>query len=175
MKIVILTAAFPPEGIGGTEIASYNIAKSLAEKGHDVHIVTSGVKRIFKEKNEDNFFVHRISYPRIPSLGILFFWLKIFFYLKKINSDIIHSQSIQMGLPCFLAKFFFKKKYIVWCQGSDVYLPWKFKKIISKVVLNNADLVIALTEDMKKKMQEIYRKDIPIIPNGINLKNFEGL
>lgn len=175
MKIVILTAVFGIEHIGGTEIASYYIAKHLAKKGHQVHIITSGNKKLPKESMEDNFYIHRVSYPKIPSLGILYFWLKLPWYIKKVNPDVVHCQSTQMGLPCFLAKKFFKTPYVVLGQGSDIYLHWKFKKIIHKFVFNNADKVIALTEDMKKKIQESYKKDVFVISSGINLEHFENL
>lgn len=58
---------------------------------------------------------------------------------------------------------------------KEIYLPWRFKEVISKLVLRNSDAVIALTEDMKKEMQKICNKDIIVIPNGINLENFERL
>lgn len=38
MRIAILTSLFPPKWLAGTEIATYNIAKQLAQKGHVVHI-----------------------------------------------------------------------------------------------------------------------------------------
>ncbi len=62
-------------------------------------------------------------------------------------------------------------------QGSDVYLPWRFKKVISKFVLGNADVLIALTKHMKQKMIELLgreRCDIFVIPNGIDYEFFSG-
>ena len=38
MRIAILVHSFPPKWMGGTEIASYNLAKRLGELGHEVHI-----------------------------------------------------------------------------------------------------------------------------------------
>lgn len=175
MKIVILTVVFQTEHIGGTEIASYNIAKHLAKRGHEVHVIASGSRGLPKEAVEDNFYVHRVSYPKIRSLGILYFWLKTPFYIKKVNPDIIQCESTQMGLPAFLYKKFFKTPYIVWGQGSDIYLNWKFKKLIHKLVFDNADKVIGMSGDMKKKIQENYKKDVLVLPSGINLENFEGL
>ena len=36
----------------------------------------------------------------------------------------------------------------------------------------NADAAIALTNDMKRKMQETYSKDVFVIPNGIEPERF---
>jgi N-acetyl-alpha-D-glucosaminyl L-malate synthase BshA len=174
MKIIIIVFQFLPRWIGGTEIATQNIARHLAHNGNEVHIITSADEGLEKEKREDDFCIHRISYPKIKVLGYIIFWIRCFLLIKMIKPEIVHSQGVQMGVPAFLAKTFFGISYIVYCRGSDVYLPWKFKKIISKVVLNSADKVIALTEDMKEKLQINYKKNIVVLPNGIDLKKFEG-
>lgn len=168
---------FPPKWLGGVEIATQNIARNLALLGNDVHIITSLDKGLKKESVENGFFLHRIFYFRIKFLGVIYFWLKCLFLLKKIKPQVAHSQTIQMALPCFLAKKLFNTPYIVYCHGSDVYLPWKFKKIISKLVLENAEVVVVLTESMKKEI-ELFGfniRNISIISNGINLKEFDNL
>lgn len=177
MKILILVSMFPPKWLGGTEIATQDIAWHLARVGNDVCVLTSFDKGMQKESKEDNFFVHRISYPKIKFLGVILFWLKCLFLIKKNNPNIVHSQTIQMGVPCFLAKKIFGIPYIVYCHGSDVYLPWKFKKIISKLILENAKAVVVLTEHMKKEVEsfKFNIKNIFIIPNGINLEKFKSL
>lgn len=40
MKIAIIVAAFPPRWLGGTEVATYSIAKHLAKFGRGIHVVT---------------------------------------------------------------------------------------------------------------------------------------
>ena len=178
MKIAILVFHFPPKSLAGTEIATYNIARYLAKRGHKVHVITSFDKGLPKVDIEQGFYVHRISWQRARFIRVIFFWLKILFLLKKIKPDIIHAQNIGMGVPGFLSKKLrscSKKPYIVWCQGSDIYLDWRFKEFISKLVLKNADAVIALTEDMKMEIQKICDKEIYVIPNGIDLKRFENL
>jgi N-acetyl-alpha-D-glucosaminyl L-malate synthase BshA len=175
MKIAILVGAFPPKWLAGIEIATYNIAKQLAKRGHEVHVITTLDEGLPKETIEDRFCVHRIFCRKIRFLGIISFWIKIFWHLKKIDPDIAHVQSVGSGIPGFLAKKLFKKPYIVWGHGSDIYLPDKFTKSISKLVLKNADAVIALTEDMKKKIQKICDRDVVVVPNGIDLERFNNL
>jgi len=95
--------------------------------------------------------------------------------IQKIRPEIAHSQSIQMAPACLLAKIFFNVPYIIYCRGFDVYLDWKFKKIISKLVLRDAGAIVTLTEDMKRKVQIICDKNIFVIPNGIEQKRFQNL
>ena len=175
MRIAILVSGFPPKWLAGTEIATYNIAKYLARSGHEVHVITSLDEGLPKESMEKGFYVHRIFLRKIRFIGIMSFWIKIFWHLKKIKPDIVHVQSIGIGIPAFLSKKILKKPYIVWGRGSDIYLPDKFTKSISKLVLKNADAVIALTEDMKREIKKIYGRDIFVIPNGIDLNKFNNL
>ncbi|MSU54445.1 MAG: glycosyltransferase family 1 protein [Candidatus Staskawiczbacteria bacterium] len=175
MNIVILTAVFEARHIGGTEISTYYLARELVKMGHQVHIISSGDRTLPKESVEEGFFVHRIQYPVGSSLGMLSFWFKTFLYLRKIHVDIIHSQSVQMGLPCVAANLFLKKPYVVWGQGSDIYLPWKFKKIISAMIFSRASAIVALTLHMKNSIPKKYQHNVVIIPFGIDHQAFKGL
>ncbi|NIA12340.1 MAG: glycosyltransferase, partial [Nitrospiraceae bacterium] len=175
MKIAIIVPQFPPKQIGGTEIATYNIAKYLARRGHEVHVITSLDEGLPKESTEEGFYVHRIFWRKIRFLGVVSFWIKIFWCLKMIKPDIVHVQSVGMGIPGFLAKIFLKKPFVVYGRGSEVYLPSTLKNTISKLMLKNADTVIALTEDMKSEMQKFYDRAILVIPNGIDLEKFKNL
>lgn len=176
MRIAILVNFFPPKRLAGTEIASYKIAKYLAEKGHEVHVVTSFDQGLQKNEIKDDFYIHRIINFRKPQyIGSIFFLFLNFLEIKKINPDIIHIQSIPMGIPGLLSKIFLRKPYVVWGRGSDVYRPDLFAKLISKIILKNADAVIALTQTMKKSMENIYRRPICVIPNGIDIKKFRNV
>lgn len=176
MKIAILVSGFPPKWLAGTEIATYNIAKYLAKRGHEVHVITSLDEGLPKENIEEGFYVYRIKTMEQLHLGPIFFSIKSIFKIKKIRPYILHSQSIlRTGLTCFIAKKLFKKPYVAYCRGSDIYSSWMFKKVISRLVLKNADAVIALTEDMKREIKKIYERDIFVIPNGINLERFKNL
>lgn len=175
MKIAILVGAFPPKWLAGTEIATYNIAKHLAKRGHEVHVITTVDEGLPKECMEEGFHIHRITPWNMQFLGVASFWFKTFWILKSINPDIVHIQRIIYGISGFLAKKILKKPYVVWGRGSEVYLPWAFKKPISTLVIKNADAAIALTEDMKRLMKEIYNRHIFVIPNGIDIERFKNI
>jgi len=175
MKIAILTYNFPPKWLSGTEIATYNIAKYLAKRGHNVCVITSKDEELPEIEAKDGFQIYRTKFYNIKFLGCVIFWTNIIPILKKINPDIIHSQMIGMGVPALAAKKLFGKPYVVWGRGSDVYLSRKFEKLILKPVVKNADAVIALTEQMKGKIEEYYKRDAFVIPNGINLGEFDNL
>ncbi len=83
MKIAILVLLFPPKWLAGTEIATYNIARHLAKRGHEVHVITSLDEGLPKDSVEEGFCVHRIGWRKLRFIGIISFWLKILIVLKK--------------------------------------------------------------------------------------------
>jgi len=175
MKISIFVKKFPPRGLAGAEIAAYNIAKYFTKKGHEVHVMTTLYKDSKKETIEEGFFVHSFKWSKIKFFGGFFYWLNAFWKLKKIKPSIIHFQTIDYELFTIFLMKIQNIPYVLWAQGSDVYFQSKFKKFISKIVLKNADAVIALTEDMKNQLKNIYNREILILPNGIDLSKFEYL
>ena len=74
-----------------------------------------------------------------------------------------------------LIKKLIKKPCVIWGQGSDVYVQWRFREPISKIVFKKADAIIALTDDMKNEMKNIYDRDIDVLPNAIDLNKVKYL
>jgi N-acetyl-alpha-D-glucosaminyl L-malate synthase BshA len=176
MKIVLIVTLFPPKYLAGTEIASYNIAKYLAKKGLEMHVITSLDEGFKKKEIIDHFCVHRIRFKKTRFIGVIGFWLRILQEINKINPDLIHIQAIPTALPGLFSKIFMKTPYVIWAQGSDIYLPSRFTKLSSKLVLENASTVIALSEDMKRKINDICEiDDIVVLPNGIELDKFKDI
>ncbi len=175
MKIAILVQSFPPKWTGGIEIATYNTARHLALENHDVHVITSLDEGLPKESADNGFHVHRISRQKLGYVEAILFWARTFLLIRNIKPDIVHVQTVVFGIPGVLAKWLLRKPYIVWGRGSDIYMSWPFKRIISQLVLRNAGAVVALTGDMKREMQKVCNRDITVIPNGIDLDGFQGI
>lgn len=173
MKITLVVNLFPPKWLAGTEIATYNLAGHLARRGHEVHVITSHDADLPELSEENGFYIHRIALLKIRFIGIVTFWAKIFLKIRKIKPDIVHSQSLSISIPAWAAKKFLKIPYVVWGQGSDIYLPELFTRMTSKPILQDADALLALTEDMKKKMREIHNREIFVVPNGVDLERFK--
>jgi len=175
VKIAILTWYFPPKWLAGTEIASNYIAKYLAVRGHEVHVITQRDPGLPRNEYVEGFYIHRIGIPNLKVGDLTLFTLDLCILLKKIQPHIIHAQSIPMGLPCLICKKLLKIPFVVMGQGSDVYGYWPYKSLISRLVLKNADAVIALTEDMKKQMLKMHSREIFIIPNGVEIETFSAI
>jgi glycosyltransferase involved in cell wall biosynthesis len=174
MKIAIIVNFFPPKWLAGTEIATFHVAEHLAKRGHEVHIITSLDEDLIGESSEKGFRIHRLPVSRIRTLGMIFFWADICRTIKKIDPDIVHAQSLIFAIPAFISKKMLKIPYVVWGQGSDVYLRNWFMKLASETIIKNADSAIALTKDMKNVFQEICDRDIAVVPNGIDIENYQN-
>ena len=176
MKVVILVPQFPPKALGGTEISTYSMAKYLAHRGHEVNVITSLDKGLPQRSCEFGFYIHRIRLYRIRFVGIILFWLRILLTIKTINPDIIHVQGITLiGTLAVITNILFKKPYIVYARGSDIYLPWKYKKIMIKHIFNRAAAIVTLTYDLKRTVKEMYGKDALVIPNGVDFDKYINL
>ena len=171
MKIAIMVGGFLPKWLGGTEIATYNLARHLARRGHEVHVITSRDEDQPSETVMEGFRLHRLSIMRIRYLGAALFWIKPLRLLKRIDPDVILVQSMILGMGGYLSKVLLKKPYVVWGQG-DEYLRWLFKGTISKIVLKHAAAALASTQDMATTLAGTYQRDITVVPNGIDIEQF---
>ncbi len=174
MKIAILVSLFPPRWLAGTEIATYYMAEHLAQRGHEVHVITSLDEGLPEESYEKGFYIHRLPRTKIRFAGAFIFWADIVRTIRRVSPVVVHAQSLGIGVPALISKTILKIPYVVWGRGSDVYLPGWFTKRTLKTIMKNADSAIALTEDMKRTMQAIYNRNIVVVPNGINLKEYTG-
>ncbi len=172
MKIAIIIDLFPPKWLAGTEIATYNLAEHLAKRGHEIHVITSHDKGLPNFDKENGFYIHRLAWPKIRIIGVLSFWLQIFLKIRTIKPDIVQAQAINMGIPAYITKKILKIPYIIWGRGDDVYRPGRFIRITTKPILQNANAVLALTEDMRRKLAKGTDHEIFVVPNGINLNLF---
>lgn len=175
---MILTSFFPPDSRVEKE------AVSLADEGHDVHILC------YSKPNQKNleFFkfytVHRIDCSKffINKLSALALLVPFFFYKwkKEINKLILKHDinAIHVhDLPLSKVGYYFKKKFgcKLICDQHEFYSDWinqtahmntQIGKLVSKFsnwekyekkYLELADLVITVAEPLRKNYLEKYK------------------
>lgn len=103
-------------------------------------------------------------------------YLKFIFAIKKIidkkKPDILHSHyATSYGLLGKLTGF---HPYFISVWGSDVVeFPKNFVfKLLLKNILSSADYVFATSNDLAKVTKNYYKKEIRIIPFGIDTQHF---
>lgn len=165
---------FQDKWIGGTEVATYRIAKELTERGHDVYIITKYSKGLPTRQSKEGFTIIRTPRWRIPILGTLVYCFLACFKLRHIKPDLIHEQGFGiLGLFC---KMFTRTSYIIWGQGLRFAEGFTYReRLMAKIILSKASAIIALTQDMKNRMQGICSKNIIVFPNGVDVTRFERI
>ena len=196
MKILMITATFPPRKFGGITTVSYNLSKKLVERGHDVTVYTTDLGdhtnsrlKVYETENMDGIkiyyfknFSNHLSYKYR-----LFLPLKMISKLKNnLNKfDIIHLHDFRSSLS-IMVHYYAKKyeiPYILQAHGSVPYLSQKelmktfFDKIWGHNLLQDATKLIALTNTEYKQYENmgVNKNKIEIIPNGINPNEYQNL
>jgi len=172
VKIAIL-AGFVPTQVGGTEIATCYLAQHLAKRGHQVHIITGDIPSIAPQI--DGIQIHKVRIIRGKLLEFISFLIACISIIRKIKPDIVHAQNIVRALPARVIKAILGKPYVVYGRGSDIYFLSLFNRFISRIALSGASRLIAQTDDMKKSLSRLYRRNIVVIPNGVELDEFTGI
>jgi glycosyltransferase involved in cell wall biosynthesis len=168
-KIAILVAGLPPLCNGGTEISTVALAK-CASKKNEVHIIAGTTED--GEYKIEGLNIHTVKTVKRSYLQGLFYVPGAVQCIRKIKPDVIHAQGIQMALSAFVASKITKIPYIYYGRG-EIYMKWFGKSLLSKILMNGADRVIAQTVDMAEEMGYYTYKNIEVIPNGIDSERFD--
>ncbi len=105
MKLCIPVGIFPPE-IGGPATYVPELAKRLARRGHEVHVVTFGTPE-YEER--DGYVVHRLPYPGLPKqlafpLRVARAGLLCARVVKHHGLELIYAQEYISGMMGLIAK-----------------------------------------------------------------------
>jgi len=189
MKILMVTHYWYPHE-GGIERVSYEEARRLVEKGHEVTILTSNHSNLKSRTTRDG-----IDVIRVPALNIfenygvpypIFYPTVLSKTLKSIisNFDIVHAHG-HPYLSSYLAGKVAtknKKQFVVTIHNS--FIDYKFKlfnileklndKFISRYTLESTNMVITLSPYIDNYIkQQFGNLETTIIFNGIDYKKFE--
>ena len=187
MKIAFLSPEYPHVRIGnsggiGTSIK--NLAESLTDLGHSVHILVYG------QSSEDVFEESGITIQLVRNVkikGLSWFFTRK--KLEKIVDDLYRNQKIDIvevpdwtGISSFINPV--KCPIIIKLHGSDTYfchldnrpVKW-FNRFHEKRALQKADGYISVSQFTAKKTNQLFGLRIPftIIPNGINSTIFKTI
>jgi len=187
VKILQLNPAFYPAfAYGGTVNVSYNLAKALAKRGHDVTVFTSDT--IDKHTRQNDLYVEhegmKIFYFR--NVSNLLAWHRYLLYPGLIRAlkdhiqdfDIVHLHGTR-NFQNIIAAHYAKKygiPYVIQPHGSlpKIVAKQKLKMIYDvfwgKDILKSASKIIAVSGSEVEQFRQVDIPDekINVIPNGIN-------
>jgi glycosyltransferase involved in cell wall biosynthesis len=138
LKILIVNYEHPPLG-GGGGVCTQNVARALAEKGHTVHILTSGAKGLPRESDEEGVKVFRVpvlgrkDLSTASNLSMFTFPLtsipRGLLLCLKHRYDIINTHFYAPSGPTgMVLSFITRIPNALYIHGADVYDPTRLEK-----------------------------------------------
>lgn len=192
MNILLVTEFFPkinnPIFTGGVEARSFYIAKYLS-KNHKIFIISRLLKDQKTSEQSGNIKIKRLGLPQDSSqasinsiFSRLLFQFQAFFTGIKIKADIVEGSNFISYLPAFFIAKRLKVPKIAWYP--DVFIgKWVslfgpllgfFGETVERLILKLPwNGVIAISQSTKNKLvQNGYKKNIQVIPCGIDISEF---
>jgi len=190
LRILKTSYEYPPLGGGGAKVV-HGIATRLAERGHQVDLVTMAFRGLPARENINGVNVRRVpgirlrmstcSFPEMIPYAILapFHALK---QARKRGYVINHTHFIYPGgIVSYFLKRWTGLPYIITAHGSDVpgYNPDRFKLLhrvlhpVWRRVVADADLILCPSKSIEDLIREhAITVRTHVIPNAIDTNKF---
>jgi glycosyltransferase involved in cell wall biosynthesis len=199
--VVMVTTSYPrfPGDSVGTFMEP--IAKHVAARGHEVHIVAPWHPRISRGKVEDGVFFHFFKYAPVPALNV-------FGYAAGLRADEALKRAAWMAAPFAMTAGWFKalrvaqKKratvmhghwvvpggviaaaarpalpLVVSLHGSDVFVAERaaIARVAAREVLRRAGLVTACSSDLGRRAIALgaAADRLEVVPYGVDAARFK--
>lgn len=167
---------------GGTEIAAYQLARNISKK-HEVNIFTTSINSKNSRELSENMIIHRYGTNlKIASANLSF---KLLSGPLSHKVDVAHAH-YNMPYSDYSALRYAKKKDVPFVvtyhadaqdSGGNLIRNWAtfiYNRTLLKKVLSGADVIIATSNSYidESKFLRNYRDKTTVIPNGINIEEF---
>lgn len=178
LKLKIGISCYP--SVGGSGVIATELGKLLAERGHDVHFITSSLPfRLDYDETQNNIYFHEVevneySVFKYPPYDITLA-SKMAEVAKRYELDLIHVHYAVPHAVCgILAKQMLNGnlKIMTTLHGTDItvlgYDP-SLREII-RFAIEKSDIVTAVSEDLAKQTRELVgtNKRIETVYNFID-------
>ena len=172
MRIVFVIGSL---GLGGTEQQLVVLAKGLASRGHEVHVVPlRGGGHFEAELAGGGVTVSSVSRTSVTSL------LGLPLRIRRLNPDLVHSYLPLANLLVAITRWFYRGVPLVWGYRASGFSRSvgsrrsRFEDWLSAKVVPWVDLVICNSRAGKEFVVGLGYPEtrVQIIPNGIDSQRF---
>jgi glycosyltransferase involved in cell wall biosynthesis len=169
---------------GGSSLAAYHLAREMAKRGHAIDVFTTSVTTKSSIEQHENLTIHRYGTNfKVLTSNIS---LGIFREPSRHNVDIVHTHFDIAPTP-FAGLLYAQKKnapHVVTYHGDWVAtfggllrrmgVAFLNKSLVDKV-LSQADVIISPSHRYAESSRFLskYKNKTVVIPNGINLKDWD--
>ena len=181
-KVIHVVRQFSP-AVGGLESFVKSLAKEQIRNGLDVEVVT--LNQIFHQNSNDYLpateMVEGIKVTRIPYIGSHKYPFAPGVITKIKSADIVHVHAIDFFADFLsISKFIHKKTLVLSTHGGFFHTPKasRFKKIffnlVTRYTIKNYRNVIACSESDWWTFNQIRKKNLLLVENGVDIQKFES-
>jgi glycosyltransferase involved in cell wall biosynthesis len=196
LRILQVIPYFPPAyAFGGPVKVVYEISRELVKRGHQVTVYTSDAKNLRLRMDESSlaeldgiqtYYMKNLSMFTVRKTK-MFITPEIISRIKKEGQsfDIIHLHEYRTFQNLIVSRYAKKHNipYVLHAHGalprisSKQWLKWLFDSLVGREIMENASKVIALNqiEAEQYMARSVPPEKIAIVPNGINLSEFNDL
>ncbi len=189
MRVLQLTQRFPP-AIGGVEEHVLHLARKLREDGVDVRVATTDLRRdvpferLPPSKESHPFPVVRCrahKFAEVPH-GLAVAAPSMLFEALDHRTDIVHAHSYGY-FPTWVGSFARSldgASLVITPhsdEGRNSLARTLFDGAVARLTLRRADRLIAISQSEARRLISlgVHEDRVVMIPNGIDLREFEGL
>jgi glycosyltransferase involved in cell wall biosynthesis len=186
MKILVLTHEYPPVGGGGGRVAQ-DISRGLAQRGHQVRVLTALCGQLSAHEEQDGVEILRLKSFRREMFradmramaGFVFSALREGLrQAREWQPDIVHAHfAVPAGLPALLLKRFTGTPYALTAHLGDVpggvpektgkWFRWIFP--FTPPIWQEASAIAAVSAYTRDLALKRYPVHIEVILNGVDL------
>ena len=193
MRILMINYEFPPLG-GGGGVASYQIAKALATREHEVDLLTTGWRGLPSEDVVDGLKVYRVPVLGRGDLATASLVSMLSFLpsgviggfraLRDKRYDILNTHfAVPSGPTGVALSRLFKTPHVLTIIGGDIYDPTKklspnnsalLREVVRRV-LDSSSHIIAISQDIKTRAREDLhcQTEVEVIHYGLTPPEFQ--
>jgi glycosyltransferase involved in cell wall biosynthesis len=182
MIILHITKKYP-DIMGGDATVIAGLVKYQKKEGHKVIVLTSNCNEVKNSSTIikyglkiDSIDLDKINLKRIISGILLFFYL--FFYLKRIKPDIVHTHSPELGFISSSLCKLYNIPIINTCHGITFndkgypYIKRKLEEFLLKYGYFNK--IITANKNSLNDFSKSRIRNVDYLPNAIDLELFQN-
>ncbi|RMD61637.1 glycosyltransferase family 1 protein, partial [Candidatus Parcubacteria bacterium] len=191
MRILVLIHEFPPLGGGGGQ-AAQDIGEGLSERGHEVKVLTAHMRGLPRSTHRRGVDVIRVPSLRREAYRAGFLTMAAYIaaglwegyrLIRRWRPDVLHAHfAVPAGALAWMLSKLSGVPYVLTAHLGDVPggVPEKtdrwFKWILPFTfpIWRDAKKVTAVSEYTRQLALQHYRREIMVIPNGIDLERLRA-
>lgn len=192
MRAVMLSWEFPPRIVGGLARHIEGLSAELADRGHEVHVITLDFPGSPSLEQNGSLYIHRVP-VELPA-PTFHTWVLLFnhFFEKKVGQiaheygvpDLVHAHD-WLTVPAGVAsKHLLRRPYVMTFHSTEAVRSAGSTSMESNLVRGlewwgsfEASRIITVSRWMKDHVTELFKlpsEKVDVIPNGVDFSKFQG-